>query len=96
VTEVRGVDGKDWVLFSYCETARLIDKQRGMSVKVRTECETCESTGRVTTVNKWSVDRGTKWQRDFEEHGVDECPDCDGNGYRVHFQIREFPSVTKP
>ena len=36
VTEVRGSDGKNWGLFSYCETARLIDKQRGMSVKTET------------------------------------------------------------
>ena len=31
-TRVRGSDGKNWGLFSYCETARLIDKQRGMDV----------------------------------------------------------------
>jgi len=82
VTEVQGVDGKDWGLFSYCETARLIDKQRGLTVAARTECETCDSTGRIAVVNKWNVDPGSMWQRNFEEHGEDECPDCDGLGYK--------------
>jgi len=45
-----------------------------------TQCETCDGTGRVKVTNRWSVDRGTKWQRDFEEQVVDECPMCDGTG----------------
>ncbi len=49
----------------------------------RTDCETCDSTGRIAVVNRWSVDSGTKWQRNFEEQLEDECPDCNGLGYKT-------------
>ncbi len=45
------------------------------------DCETCETTGQVLTINKWYVDRGTKWQRYNEEHIKGECPDCNGLGF---------------
>jgi len=43
-------------------------------------CETCQGDGRVPEINQWSVDTGTKWQRNFRETVSVECPDCDGTG----------------
>ncbi len=81
LVQVVGADGHDWGKFSYCETARKIDEDRGMVVEIADVCETCDGSGNVRELSKWSVDTGTKWQRNYEEEINVECPDCDGDGY---------------
>ena len=81
LVQVWGTDGKDWGKFSYCETARKIDEERGMTVELADVCEACDGSGVVREINKWSVDTGTKWQRNFSEEINVECPECDGDGY---------------
>lgn len=45
------------------------------------ECEACQGAGRVQSEERWSVDAGTKWQRNFVDAGfTDECPICLGKG----------------
>ena len=61
--------------------AAKIDEERGMTVELADVCETCDGSGSVRDVSKWSVDTGTKWQRNYEEEINVECPDCDGDGY---------------
>lgn len=81
LVHVFGEDGRDWGKFSYCETARQLDENRGMTVELADVCETCDGSGIVSELSKWSVDTGTKWQRNFEEEINVECLDCNGNGY---------------
>ncbi|WP_417737352.1 hypothetical protein [Rosistilla oblonga] len=52
-----------------------------MVVEIADVCETCDGSGNVRELSKWSVDTGTKWQRNYEEEINVECPDCDGDGY---------------
>lgn len=44
------------------------------------KCETCQGKGQVIDTNQWTLDRGTKWQRNCEEKVNIECPDCNGQG----------------
>ena len=50
-------------------------------MKIQIDCETCDTRGRVQVHNRWSVDKGTKWERHFEEFVYIDCPDCDGRGH---------------
>lgn len=56
------------------------DDEAFEDLKRQIVCETCEGSGRVHVTNKWPVDRGTKFQRNFEEQVTDECPACNGVG----------------
>ena len=61
--------------------SRKIDEERGMMVELADVCEACDGSGVVREINSWSVDTGTKWQRNFSEEVNVECPECDGDGY---------------
>jgi DnaJ-class molecular chaperone len=43
-------------------------------------CEDCDGIGKVSVVNKITVDERTKWARSFEETLLAECQACDGHG----------------
>jgi hypothetical protein len=45
------------------------------------ECEACQGSGRVQGESSWSVDTGTKWQRNYVDKSFTvECPECSGKG----------------
>lgn len=45
------------------------------------ECECCQGTGKIETENRFSVDTGTKWQRNYVQTGIlEQCDECQGKG----------------
>jgi len=57
------------------------DDEAYEDLKQQIVCETCGGDGRVPVTNTWSVDRGTKFRRDYEEQVTGECPACHGVGF---------------
>lgn len=44
------------------------------------QCEVCAGDGKVPDQCSWSVDTGTKWQRNYSQEVIVDCPECNGSG----------------